>query len=229
MPVVLFLVFAIVIVCVIVYSFMRRKQRREALAAYAQTRAFSFSVKDVLGLQQRMELFALMRKGWGKTLQHVLVGDHGGRQVILFEYTYKTGGGKNTSTHTQFCCTWQLPISVSRLVVRPEGVFDRIGDWFSGCDIDFPGNVEFSNRFVVSGDDEAEVRSVVTARVMDYMLGGDFQCLEIVSDLALLYSRSGNLTAERCQWLLAMAGGLERVMAGRRRLAPGGGGSAVGA
>ena len=214
MPVVLFLLFAMVIVCVIVYSFMRRKQRREALAAYAQMKAFSFSVKDVLGLQQRMELFALMRRGRGKDLRHVLVGDHGGRQLILFEYVFKTGGGKNTHTHTHFCCTWQVPISVSHLVVRPEGFFDRIGDWFTGRDIDFPGNLEFSNRFVVSGDDEAEVRSVVTAQVMDYMLGSDFQCLEVAGDLALLYGRSGNLTVERCQWLLAAADDLERVMAG---------------
>ncbi len=38
----------------------------------------------------------------------------------------------------------------------------RLGEWFGGKDIDFPDAPEFSDRFVLAGDDEERIRQFFT-------------------------------------------------------------------
>jgi hypothetical protein len=217
-PLVFFAVLAVLVILVIIAIIGQRaaiKRRRDQLHTFAAARGFTFMAEDLLGLRDRMGVFALMRRGHSKKVRHVLIGDHGGRQIILFEYVYVTGGGKDSHTHTQYCCTWQAPAAVSRLMVRPEGFFDRIGDWFTGKDIDFPDDPAFSDAYVVSGDDEAEVRGLLTPAVREFAMRNSLESLEMVGDLALLYGRGGSLEVRRCEELLRLSEGLDRVLAGR--------------
>ncbi|MBN2583854.1 MAG: hypothetical protein JXL80_12375 [Planctomycetes bacterium] len=214
-PIIFFLVAVAVVVVIAVFSHLSLKRRQEELQTFAASSGYTFSIDDEMELQGRMGVFALMQKGRSRKLRHELVGDHGDRQVILFEYLYVTGGGKHRHTHHQYCCTWQAPVAVSRLGVRPEGFFDRIGDWFTGRDIDFADDPAFSEAFVVAGDDEAEVRALLTPALRDFMQRSGMECLEMVGDLALLYGRRGGLDSEKCRELLRLSEGLDRVMAGQ--------------
>ncbi|NLX59219.1 MAG: hypothetical protein GXY74_09040 [Phycisphaerae bacterium] len=214
-PFIFFAVVAVIVIIAIIGQHAALKRRREELQAFADGYGFAFSTEDALGLRDRMGVFALMHRGSRRQLRHVLIGDHGGRQIILFEYVYVTGSGKNSHTHTQYCCTWQAPAAVLRLVVRPEGFFDRIGDWFTGKDIDFPDDPAFSDAYVVSGDDEGEIRGLLTPAVREFAIRNGLEALEMVGDLALLYGRGGVLDVHRCEELLRLSEELDRVLAGQ--------------
>jgi hypothetical protein len=214
-PLIFAAVVAVIIVVIAVNHHAGLKRQREELQLLAARSGFTFAAEDVIGLQQRLQLFALMRKGHSKKVRHVLIGEHGGRQVILFEYVYVIGHGKHRHTHTQYCCMWQVPVQISRLVIRPEGFFDRVGDWFTGRDIDFADDPAFSDAYVISGDDESQVRALLTPAVRAFLLRSGLQCLEMVGDLALLYGRRSGLEVHRCEELLELSQRLERILTGQ--------------
>jgi hypothetical protein len=210
--VLIFCVFILVAIGVAVASHQALKRRRQELADFAAQRGFTFTVEDEMNLSGHLAEFALVRDHSSGTVRHVLVGDDGDRQVILFEFVYVTGSGKHRHTHTQFCATWQLPAGVSRLRVRPEGFFERIGDWFTGRDIDFTEDVAFSGRFSVAGDDEAEVRAFLTPSARCFLLQCGLEHLEVVGDMALFYGLD-KLDTTRCQELLDLSRELDRAVA----------------
>lgn len=193
-------------------AYNKEKRLRDELSNYVTRKGFSISELDHAGVRDHLGCFSIRQNGWAQELLNVITADRGQRQAILFECVHRTGGYRYTATKTEYACTWQLPVTVGHLVIRPEHAADKVRDWFEGCDIDFSENKGFSDRFVVMGDDETEARRVVKAKVMDFLLSSDLQCLEIVGNLALLHG-PGRLTADRCGWLLQTADGLDKVLA----------------
>jgi hypothetical protein len=55
------------------------------------------------------------------------------------------------------------------LFIRPEGFFDKIGEFFGGGDIDFE-SAEFSRRFYVKADDRRWAYDVIHQRTMEFLL-----------------------------------------------------------
>ena len=202
-------IFVAAVVVIIVVSIIQGQKHRDALAAFAAERGLSFSADDPFDIEDRFEGFSLISSGHSRGASNVLWGDAGGRRVMLFEYRYKTGSGKNESTHWHVCCIWTLPVPLADMAIRPEGLFDRMAEWFGHNDIDFESS-EFSSRYHVKGSDRREVYAVITPRMMEFMLSSDFKYLEVLGEAALVYSDESSLTPQLCEWLLALADGFDR-------------------
>jgi len=95
----------------------------------------------------------------------VMVGSAGNLQTIVFDYTYRAG--KSTTTQTLACFTLDRPLPP--FLLKPEGLFDRIGDAFVHNDIDFDSNPVFSERYALKSPDEPATRRLFTPSLLSSM------------------------------------------------------------
>jgi hypothetical protein len=149
---------------------------------------------DPLGLVDRYP-FALFQIGGSKRVSHTLQGQTDGMNVVLFDYCYVTGSGKNRQTHHYSALMVELPFS-GALHIRPEFFFDRIAALFGWDDYNFEYE-RFNRAFKVTGPDKKFAYDVCHSDMMEFLLECPSHCWEIQSERLLLYSDSmGTFDAE---------------------------------
>ena len=57
-------------------------------------------------------------------------------------------------------------LNLPEFALRPENLFDKIGDVFGGQDIDFESHPKFSKSYSLRGSDEQKVRETFTDEVL---------------------------------------------------------------
>ncbi len=67
---------------------------------------------------------------------------------------------------------------VPDLLIRREGLFDKLAGAFGFDDIDFE-SVEFSRRFHVKSPDKRFAYDVIHARMMEFLLAGEAAAIDI--------------------------------------------------
>lgn len=157
--------FVALFVVIIVWSILYAKKRSQDLAAAAQQIGFTFMADTwsgpVLNPQFKTCLLQRTRGRW----KNVMVGMSGNLQAIVFDYTYPAGKSSITQTIVCFSQNIQLP----PFALKPEGIFDRIGDAIVHNDIDFDSNPEFSRRYALKSPDETGTRRLFSPVVLSYM------------------------------------------------------------
>lgn len=170
------LVIAIVIVAAYL-SWAAQKKRREELTALAQELGWSFDPSHDHSHDERFGQFEIFRRGHSRSAYNTLRGRIQSLQtdcaVTMGDYTYKitSGSGKDRRTRTyRFSYVIvQLPFFTPELLVRPEGVFDKLAGAFGFDDIDFE-SVEFSKRFYVKSSNKRFAYDVIDPRMMEFLL-----------------------------------------------------------
>jgi len=157
--------FVALFVVIIVWSILYAKKRSQDLAAAAQQVGFTFMADTwsgpLLNPQFNTCLLQRTRGRW----KNVMVGMSGNLQAIVFDYTYPAGKSSVTQTIVSFSQNIQLP----PFALKPEGIFDRIGDAIVHNDIDFDSNPEFSRRYALKSPDESGTRRLFSPVVLSYM------------------------------------------------------------
>ncbi|MEM7559808.1 MAG: hypothetical protein AAF394_11875 [Planctomycetota bacterium] len=148
----------------IVGSIVAEKKRRETLAKFAGDLGLEYrealSAQDASQFQQ----FNLANKGRGHKATNAVTADSGELRMVIFDYKYTTGSGKNSTTHRQSVVmafstgSLQLP----HFTISPENFLSKISDFFGFKDIDFDDDKAFSDAFLLHGEDEAAVRGFFT-------------------------------------------------------------------
>jgi len=210
MPVVVFLLFTCLVVGLLVVAYISNKKKQEALAAWAAQQGFQFSARDPFDIPKRFDEFGLMQQGHSHAASDVLWKSSDGGELLIFEYSYKTGSGKDESTHTCCACSWQLPVALGSLVIRPEGFFDHVAAWFGHDRIEFE-STEFNKRYHVAGADKREVYDVITPQMMEFMMQRNLENLEVRGPTALCHVEE-SLDVERGQWLLDVSDGFTQLI-----------------
>src|SRR5262245_8598740 len=122
---ILFGVFAVVAMVVYAISYVRRKQRTEALAGLAETLGLSFSPDGNEGVLADLDWCELFSRGRGQGVLNLMRGSNEGREVAVFDHLYVTGHGKHSHT-------WRTTIAwlqfdgppLPGFSLRPEGMWD---------------------------------------------------------------------------------------------------------
>ncbi len=210
MPVVVFMLFACLVVVLICVSYVINKKRRQELAAWGEQRGLRFSVDDPFDIPERFSQFGLMQQGHSREATNVLWREGQAGEAFIFEYSYTTGSGKDETTYTCCACSWQLPVSLKEIVVRPEGFFDHVAAWFGHDRIEFE-STEFNKRFHVAGADKREIYAVITPQMMEFIMQHDLDNLEVRGRTALVHQEE-TLDVERGQWLLEAADGFTKLI-----------------
>ena len=156
-----------------VYGWWAAQQRRKALAAWAALLGLSFDPSRDGGMQNRLS-FACLRQGDDRYAYNIMQGPCGKRRLLAFDYHYETHstdskGRRSTNHHHFSALVLASPVPLKPLLIRPEGLFDKLKGFFGFEDINFE-SAEFSRKFFVSSPDRKWAYDVLHQRTMEFLL-----------------------------------------------------------
>ena len=163
--------FLAVAIGAVVYSYLAAKKRREELLAFAAARGWTY-------VQEEPRLVGRFTgppfgAGFGRRAYNVLYGKHDGRDLVSFDYEYKTqtSNGKQTTTtvHRFSVLGLSMGVAMRPLSVDPENFLDRFVGRLTGNDIDMESE-EFNRTFTVSCPDRKFASDVLHPQMMEFLL-----------------------------------------------------------
>lgn len=151
--------------------------RRLELQQFAERSGFCFRPDNDPDHDDRYAQFEIFRRGHSRVAKNTMTGEIEllGRTCAVrcgdFRYRVTSNSGKSSSTSTyRFSyLIVHLPWRTPPLLVRREGVFDKLAGALGFDDIDFESD-EFSRRFYVKSSDKRFAYDVVHPRAMEFLL-----------------------------------------------------------
>jgi hypothetical protein len=140
----------------------KEEERTAQLRQIAYKLGMEFKEEEEYGMIALLRDFRLFRMGGSKTITNLLThtSDLMEDKVNIFDYKYTISTGKTTVTHRQtvfFINSKRL--SMPEMLLKPEHFFNKIGAWLGlQQDIDFEEHKEFSDNYLLQGEDEPRVR-----------------------------------------------------------------------
>ena len=177
----IFIIIPIVIaifVIIAIFGYQQAKQRREALAGLAGQLGWQFDPSNDSSHDDEYAQFEIFRRGDRRqaynTLWGSLVINARNCPAKAGDFTYKvasrSGKNRRTTTYHFSYLVVQLPFShAPELLIRAEGLFDRLAGAFGFDDIDFESS-EFSRAFHVKSSDKKFAYDVCHPRMMEFLM-----------------------------------------------------------
>ena len=187
MEVLLIIAVVIVVGFVIYYAYLLEKKRREEMAALAAELGWSFDPSKDRSHDDEYAHFEVFRNGHSRCAYNTLTGklavDDRTYPAKMGDFTYKvtssTGKSTQTTTYRFSYLILHLPyVNVPDLLIRREGMFDKLAGAFGFEDIDFE-SVEFSKRFFVKSPDKKFAYAVIDPRMMEFLLAEQAPTVDI--------------------------------------------------
>jgi hypothetical protein len=188
---VLFVILGIVVLgafgFLVYLGYLAEKQRREALAALARRWGWRFDPRTDWDHDDVYDHFEIFCSGHSRAAFNTLTGAITvcGRQcpVKMGDFTYKVtrSTGKGTRTSTYHFSYMILHLAFGRipdLLIRREGLLDKLADAFGFDDIDFE-SAEFSRRFRVKSPSKRFAYDVINPRMMEFLMAGEGPVIDI--------------------------------------------------
>lgn len=152
----------------IVSPILRRK-RTEVLKKAASNLDMAFSEEDKMLEQEIFLQFPLFQRGYSRKIKNILYKNSATGKTILFDYDFKEGSGENSSQYCQTVAAFHVPNrNLPLFSLRPENVFDKVGEFFGQQDIDFESYPEFSKSYRLQGELELAIREVFNFEVLQF-------------------------------------------------------------
>ncbi len=150
--------------------YLYEKKRTESLTTVAADLGLDFSPTENDGLLEKMQIFSLFNKGHSRKIKNIMKAETEATNLMIFDYQYTTGHGKNQHTHQQTVVAMESnSLGLPKFSMRPEGFFSKIGAALGMQDIDFDDHPEFSKSFVLKGENEAAIRKFFDAKLLDFL------------------------------------------------------------
>ncbi len=167
----------VVLVAIIAYfSWLAAKKRREAFAALAAARGWSYTQRD----DRWAGAFngAPFDSGHNRQASNILRGEFDTRGFVAFDYVYYTtetstdSEGRTTSrevAHRYSVVGLEVGASFPPLAVSPEGMFSRMVGRLTNRDIELESE-DFNRAFTVTCPDRKFASDVLHPRMMEFLL-----------------------------------------------------------
>ena len=169
--------FFIIVAVLIIVSLKAAAKRRQELFALAYQLGLTFNHDDPFDIPNLYDNFSCISKGHNRNAYNVLYGRIDNYDVKIFDFRYKTGSGKNESTHHLSAMALDIDVQIPSLNIRPENVFDRIAGAIGFDDIDFESE-EFSRAFYVKSKNKKFAYDVIHQKMMEFLLANKRWCIE---------------------------------------------------
>ncbi|MFH0943598.1 MAG: hypothetical protein V2A76_00210 [Planctomycetota bacterium] len=162
-----------------IFNHLAAKKRREEMAELARSLGFRFSPGPDGRHDEEYGHFEIFRRGHSRVALNTMTGklpvDGRTLRVVAGDYRYRvtsgSGKGRNTRTYRFSYVILELSFDPPDLLIRPEGMFDKLAGVFGFDDIDFE-SAEFSKRFYVKSPDKKFAYDVIHPRMMEFLLKG---------------------------------------------------------
>jgi len=170
-------------------AIQQERKRRDALRAVAQRLGLRFDPGKDRSIHRAFG-HSLFQKGRSREASNNISGvaTLAGYpvEVRMGDYQYVTGSGKSRQTHRHSFACFLLPfVGIPDLLIRKEGIGDKLLGGLGFDDIDFESE-EFSRRFWVKSGDKRFAYDVVHPRMMEFLMEGPTPQVEIVRDVCLV-------------------------------------------
>lgn len=185
-PWIIVLVIAIAIAGMVL-AYLHEQKRREALGAIAAELGWSFDPSRDTRHDDEYAHFEAFRRGHSRAAFNTLTGaiEIDGRRYpskmgdFRYKVTHHSSKGSRTQTYRFSYLILHLPYpSVPNLVIRREGLFDKLAGALGFDDIDFESE-EFSRAFHVKGPDKRFAYDVIHPRMMQFLLDTNPPAIDI--------------------------------------------------
>jgi hypothetical protein len=192
--IVVFILFAILIVALAIHGYYQTQARQKALGELAALHGWQFSAARESGMESRFSEFPCFQQGSCRYAYNVLQGGADQRSIYAFDYHYETystdSKGDSQTNHHYFSVmivlvAWPL----KPLLIRPEGFFDKIGEFLGFDDIDFESD-EFSRKFFVKSPDRRWAFDVIHQATMEFLLAAPRFTIEMSGPAVMAYRSS---------------------------------------
>lgn len=173
-PILIIPLFIALIIVIAIYGAAQNRRRREELFAWASLHGLRFDSAEYSNLDSDWPAFGCLQSGDNRYAYNISAGDWQGRPLMAFDYHYETHstdskGHSQTYNHHFSGAIMESTVPLKPLLIRPEGLFDKIGEFFGHEDIDFE-SAEFSRRFYVKAEDRKWAYDVLHARAIEFLL-----------------------------------------------------------
>jgi hypothetical protein len=159
----------LVIVALVAYfAWLSAEARRKAWAAFAESLGMSYSRDDPFDTVRTWR-HPIFGHGHSRRVANVMSGEYRGHAMRCFDYRYTVGSGKNSHTYHYTLVALIPPVPFKPIVIRPEGLGDRLAAMVGMNDIDFESQ-EFSDRYCVQCADGRFAYDILHARAIEYLL-----------------------------------------------------------
>lgn len=158
------------IVAIVAFFLVLERKRTAKMEAAARALGYSFRGKATAEDRKLTAGSALTSVGRGHHLRNITeVPAAGGVGMTLFDFSYSVGHGKHSRHYSQTVARIDSErLQLPQFDLRPEGIMAKIAQSLGFRDIDLPEWPTFSKRYALRGPDEAAVRQIFTAPVVQY-------------------------------------------------------------
>lgn len=210
-----FVVAAAAFAVLAVWGAKRNRKRISELAQFAASVGWQYIARDdQRALQWQRPPF---NQGYDHRATDVLLGTFAGRQIEVFDYSYKeqttdSKGNTSSTTYRFAVCALALPAWLPYLEVGPESVLSRLGNVVGVHDIEIESE-DFNRKFRVHSDNRKFASDVLSPRLAQTLLS--LPPYHWRTDGASLVSWSqGVLKPEAIQpWATALSGVVDSIPA----------------
>jgi hypothetical protein len=183
--------FLVLAVVMIVLAARAAKRRRELVQKFAAERGWQWQESDPsLVKRWQGQPFGI---GQRRRAIHVLSGEHRGRQIVVFDYSYQTtstdtDGKTKTMTHEFAVCAVRLPMALPAIEVGRETFLNRLARIVGFTDLEFE-HEEFNRAFTVRAADPKFAYDLIHPRTMELLLARGTVPWRIQGDDILCWAR----------------------------------------
>lgn len=161
----------LVVGAVLYFQHQAHKKKVAEFTAFAAQRGWRYIERD-RALKDRF-LGTPFGKGHGRDAKHILRGEHRGRQLLVFEYSYKethgSGDDRRTETYHHTVASVYMPKPQPMLEIGREGLGRKILGFVGVRDLQLESE-QFNDTFHIRTDNEKFAYDVLHPRMMEWML-----------------------------------------------------------
>lgn len=208
----IFILGAVVVLCLIGFAWHLEHKRTQELRALARDLGLSFSQARDSTADKRFARFAMFKRGRSRRAWNIMRGqvELAGHDVNVEsgDFRYVVGSGKDQKTYKFSYLVAVNPIGTCpETIVRLEGIFDRVKGMLGFDDIDFESD-DFSRKFHVSSDDKRFAYDLISQEMMEYMLENPPSAVELEGELICIANGSTRWKPEDFRASIRWLGGM---------------------
>ncbi|MEX0678858.1 MAG: hypothetical protein WD063_17405 [Pirellulales bacterium] len=194
-----------------IYQYYRTQQRKKDLMALAARHGWRFEPGKDSNMEARFAVFSCLQQGANRYAYNILEGEFQKRGICAFDYHYETyttnsKGHRQTHHHHFSAVVVDTHLPLKPLVIRPEGFFDKIGEFLGMDDIDFESN-QFSREFHVTSPDRRWAFDVIHQATMEFLLAAPRFTIELAGPRVTAY-RSNCFDPDEFEQAVQVASGI---------------------
>lgn len=195
MEVVIVIAVVVAFVAVLIIGGMRAAKRRKEMAEWAASKGMKFASEYDRDFQNLFPEFSCLKRGERNRYAYNIVnGSWDDRPIVAFDYHYETTSRDSkgrTTTHPHYfsALIMQVELPLKHLFIRPEGLWDKITEFFGADDIDFE-SAEFSRKFYVRSVDKKWAYDVLHPRAMEFLLNSPVFSIQFAGRRLIAYRDS---------------------------------------